>query len=139
MSQPPVHSRLFRTVGCAMCLAAVLATLEGHWMALQSFAWARMLSQYARQGSLLSAIAKTFDGRHPCDLCRVIKLGRQQEQQQNPQLPWVKLGESPDLICDLQLTSVPVPTLIAASPIPFVPDGHTDFLDSPPTPPPRAA
>jgi hypothetical protein len=137
MNKRPVKGRFFRTVGCAMCLMAMLAMLGGHWVALQSFAWARMVGQFARQESLTRAFAKTFDGRHPCALCVLIKESRQQEQRENQRLPLAKLGEAPDLLCDVELTRVPLPPVAATRAVPFVPRWHAGFLDSPPTPPPR--
>jgi len=139
MSQRPVQSRFFRAVGNAACLLAVLAMLGGHWVALQSIAWARMIGQYAREGSLGSAISKTFDGRHPCPLCLIVEQGRQQEERDQKNLPWVKLGKAFDLLCDLRPTPVPPPPLAATPAVPFVPGQLPDWLESPPTPPPRAA
>ena len=138
MNQRPARNGLIRKAGTIACLLAVLATLGGHWMALQSVAWVRMISQYSRQGSLASALCKTFDGRHPCDLCRSIQHGRQQEQKEHQDLPSVRLGETVDLLCDLRQPSVPLPPLAATPAVPFVPDCH-DALPAPPqAPPPRA-
>ena len=128
MNKRPVRGRFFRTVGTTACLLAVLATLGGHWAALQSFAWARMIGQYARQESLASAISKTFDGRHPCALCLVVQQGRQQEQRTHKDLPFLKLGQPPDLLCDLRTTPVPPPPTEASQAVSFVPRWHNDFL-----------
>ncbi len=137
MKQRPVQNRILKTVGSAACLLALLFMLGGHWLALQSIAWARMIHHYAREGSLASALCKTFDGRHPCVLCLFVQQGRQQEQRDLPNLPWVKSGEGPDLLCDLRLTLVPLPPSAASPAIPFVPHGHPALPDSPPRPPPR--
>jgi hypothetical protein len=63
-------------------LALVLVT-GGHWMALQSVAWAGMLIRYSQQGSVSQAILRTFDGQHPCRLCKVVREGRAEEQRQD--------------------------------------------------------
>jgi hypothetical protein len=139
MNPRPTQGRLFKTIGNIACVLAMLAMLGGHWAVLQSLAWARMLGQYAREGTLASALVKTFDGQHPCQLCLSIKHGQQQEQTQDKNLPLIKLGELPDLLCDYRPTPVPLPILEATDPIPFVPRGHRDFIDSPLTPPPRQA
>ncbi len=139
MNQRPVQNRWLKAVGTAACLVAVLATLGGHWMALQSFAWARMIGHYAREGSLASAISKTFDGRHPCTLCHIIQNGSQQEQRDPKSLPCLRLGEGPDLLCDLRQTAVPLPLLMVTFVIPFVPGSPPAFIPSPPKPPPRPA
>jgi hypothetical protein len=137
MNKRPRQSGFLRKMGSAACLLAVLATLGGHWVALQSLAWVRMIVQYSQQGSFTSALAKTFDGRHPCNLCVTIQQGRQQEQQEHQELPWVRLGEAFDLVCDLRPTSVPLPPVATFPAVAFVPSWHADFIDSPLTPPPR--
>ena len=139
MNEAPVKNRIFRAVGSAACLLAVMALLGGHWAVLQSFAWARMMGQFARQESLASALTKTFDGRHPCALCLVVQQGHQAEQRSQKDQPYLKLGNGPDLLCDLRTTPVPAPSMQARQAVPFVPGWHDDFLESPHTPPPRAA
>jgi hypothetical protein len=139
MNKRPIQSRYLKLVGSTACLLAVLATLGGHWMALQSVAWVRMISQYAREGSLAGALVKTFDGRHPCALCRVVQQGRQQEQEQNKNLPGLKADPTPELLCEVRPTTVPLPPATAAPAVPFVPRWHTDFSEPPPMPPPRLA
>ena len=44
-----------------------------------------MLLSYSRTGSLATAIAKTFDGRHPCLLCKAITKGEQGGKKQDYQ------------------------------------------------------
>jgi hypothetical protein len=139
MNQRSIKSRVFRIFGSSACLLAVLAMLGGHWVVLQSLAWARMIGQYSKDGSLASAIYKTFDGRHPCPLCLAIQEGRQQEQREQTNLPWVKLGEAPDALCEHPPTPISLPLMAHLFLIPFVPQGHPDFLEAPPKPPPRAA
>jgi hypothetical protein len=48
-------------------------------MALQSVAWSRMLVAYSRGGQFISAVTKTFDGRHPCSLCKQIQRAKNGE------------------------------------------------------------
>ncbi len=54
--------------------------LGGHWVALQSVAWVGMVIDYSKQASLTTALEKTFDGEHPCDLCKTVSKGRGEEQ-----------------------------------------------------------
>ena len=122
--------------GSAVCLVAVLATLGGHWLALQSFAWARMIRDYSEQASLGVAISKTFDGRHPCGLCLKIREGRQQESQEQ-KLPWLARDKSPDLFWDGRRVTVPLPPTAAAAAPSCREPLCAEFIDSPPTPPPR--
>jgi len=51
------------------------------WIALQGIAWTGMLISFARDGSLTEAVAKTFDGAHPCPLCKMVKKGIEAEQE----------------------------------------------------------
>lgn len=55
---------------------SLCAALGLHWAALQSLAWAGMLLSYSRSGNVAAAIVKTFDGNHPCSLCRAIGKSR---------------------------------------------------------------
>jgi hypothetical protein len=44
-----------------------------------------MLADHARMENFQTAIAKTFDGKHPCALCRQITQGRQSEKKSDQQ------------------------------------------------------
>lgn len=43
-------------------------------------AWIGMFAVNSREGSLSSALEKTFDGKHPCPLCEAVESGRDQER-----------------------------------------------------------
>jgi hypothetical protein len=140
MNKSPLRSRYLKIAGSAACLLALLGMLGGHWVLLQSAAWARMIGQYARQGSLTTALVKTFDGKHPCGLCLTIQHGRQQEQaQNNKSLPCHSRDKAPDLLCHGQRAVIPLPLVTTSLSVPASPGCRTDFIETPPTPPPRAA
>lgn len=61
-------------------LVALLQICGGHWLALQSLAWTQMLLNYSREAELSVAVAKTFDGQHPCGLCQTIAQGKKSER-----------------------------------------------------------
>jgi hypothetical protein len=42
-----------------------------------------MMVNYSCQGSIKDAMSKTFDGRHPCPLCKLVREGRKNEK--NPE------------------------------------------------------
>ena len=126
-------------MGCLAALLAVFVSGGGHWALLQSVAWARMLVSYSRTDSLADAVGKTFDGEHPCPMCKKIKADRERERQEQQPLPGASIAR---VIVDL--ASAP-----AAAAIPSVPQDAfqptaTDFLSpdelarQPPTPPPRS-
>jgi hypothetical protein len=62
-------------------LLVLFAASGGHWMMLQSVAWTRMLVAYSHDGQLVEALAKTFDGKHPCALCKTIQRAKDSEPQ----------------------------------------------------------
>lgn len=74
--------------------ACVLALSLGiHWTLLQTVAWTGMVISYSQRAPLREAISKTFDGKHPCALCKAIQKGRAAEQKRDSQqlTPSVKL------------------------------------------------
>lgn len=56
-----------------LLLLAVLITTNLHLPALQVAAWASMLIDYSRDHSLSVAVDMTFDGDHPCPMCKSIE------------------------------------------------------------------
>jgi hypothetical protein len=74
----------------------LILSLSLHWALLQTLAWTGMILKYSRNASFPVAIAKTFDGRHPCALCKTIQQGRaeqkKQDQQQVKPTPKLDLG-----------------------------------------------
>jgi hypothetical protein len=62
-------------------IAAALAFSIGlHWGFLQSVAWVGMVVNYSHDGSFGEALQKTFDGKHPCYLCKAIAEGKKSEK-----------------------------------------------------------
>jgi len=55
-----------------LCLALGL-----QWALLQGIAWTGMFISFAREGSMIEAVEKTFDGQHACELCKKVKEGTQ--------------------------------------------------------------
>ena len=47
---------------------------------LQTVAWASMIVDYSRNGALTEAVEKTFDGRHPCRICKEIEKERMEKK-----------------------------------------------------------
>ncbi len=65
--------------GHLVLIVALLGATGTHWAVLQSVAWATMLADNARTEPLQTALAETFDGQHPCSLCKQIAKGTQSE------------------------------------------------------------
>lgn len=116
-----------------LLLAVTLITaIGGHWALLQSVAWVGMFANNARQGSLTEALEKTFDGNHPCGLCKVVAAGKKAEQKETI----VKVEAKLDFWLE------PVSALLDAPPPAGQPviraETFSPRVESPPTPPPRA-
>jgi hypothetical protein len=78
-------------------VVAMLALALGfHSMLLQSVAWMGMIVGYSCAAPLPQAVAKTFDGRHPCPLCKLLRAEKKAESTQAAPQPLVKF----DLIAD---------------------------------------
>ena len=80
---PIVNSLLknpLRFVGIIFMAMALFSLAGGHWAVLQSVAWANMIHNYSTQGSLSSAVEKTFSGKYRCSLCKKISEAKQQEK-----------------------------------------------------------
>jgi hypothetical protein len=113
-------------------LVLALACCIGlHWAFFQSLAWSSMLAENLRRDSLAQAVTHTFDGQHPCPLCKAIADGKKSEKK-NEYAPYCKTLEFPPAAQDFDLT---VPARCA-------PPSRADIFaktlsESPPTPPPR--
>ena len=69
-------------IGRTLALIALLNFAGAHWIVLQSIAWSSMVAKRARHFHLAEAVQKTFDGAHPCSLCKGIS--RAQEKERKP-------------------------------------------------------
>jgi len=54
-------------------LLVMLVITNLHLPVLQVGAWAGMLVEYSRGNTFIDAMEMTFDGDHPCEMCKVIK------------------------------------------------------------------
>jgi hypothetical protein len=125
--------------GRVMLVLALSLSLGAQWALLQTVAWTGMLISYTQAVGLVAGVSATFDGKHPCQLCLIIKKARATESQpdpQNNQENWVKVEK---LIAVLAANPASLRNLVdlhfAASLylMPFA------WSEPPPKPPPRAA
>ena len=58
-----------------------MVSIGAHWALLQTVAWTGMIISYSQDATLAEAISMTFDGEHPCKMCKVVKEGRKAEQE----------------------------------------------------------
>ncbi len=124
-------SNVFRCIGRIVTIFALCCAIGLQWLTLQSIAWTAMIVDYSKRGSLCEAIARTFDGAHPCSLCHIVEKGKTTEKKSDLQLLTPKI----DMICTKRaITLVPL--------IAYVDYAAGDFSvfkigESPPVPPPR--
>ncbi len=60
--------------------ALLLALLmQGPAMLVQEVAWVNMLVTYTQERGLKRGVIETFDGEHPCELCKTAEKMRQQK------------------------------------------------------------
>ena len=115
-------------------MAVALACSIGlHWAFLQSVAWTTMLVNNLTANPVSTAIERTFDGEHPCPLCKAIAKGRKAEKKTDTLISLKKLealNQSAGLL------------IAAPAAYPRI-EGRQSFAATvptpPPTPPPRAA
>jgi len=117
--------------GQILMIIALLALNGAHWVTLQTVAWTAMFAENLRTGSLDEAVTKTFDGRHPCCLCKRIAAGRKSESKTEFSFSLKKLEFASEKI---------VITLTPPTQFNFLPhiDAQTSGLvTKPDVPPPR--
>jgi hypothetical protein len=67
-------------VGNCFLIIALLMATNSQWFVLQSIAWASMIVRYSEKAPLEVALMHTFDGKHPCCMCKAIAAARKSEQ-----------------------------------------------------------
>ena len=123
---------MFARLGKILLVAALICAIGGRWIMLQSVAWAGMLADNARNCAISDAIVKTFDGKHPCALCKRIEQGRQSEKQADLQTGLKKLEFARE-----------VTVFFIGAPVDFYLQGEQRatavlLAETPPVPPPRS-
>lgn len=117
--------------GRFLAVVALVTTTGLHWPVLQSVAWMGMVVTYSENAPIKEALVKTFDGKHPCCLCKAIAAAKKSEKKTEFTAPVQKL-EFPPVKENF--------VLIVPSRFQPPPQANT-FADSltqkPPTPPPR--
>ncbi|HEY0549306.1 MAG TPA: hypothetical protein VGF13_06855 [Verrucomicrobiae bacterium] len=74
---------MFIRGGKWLVVLALVITTGGHWFLLQSAAWVGMAVSYSQSDSFATALKKTFDGDHPCNLCKMVKAGKASEKKRD--------------------------------------------------------
>lgn len=113
--------------------AALACSIGLHWGFLQPIAWTTMLVGNLSKSSLPEALQRTFDGKHPCALCKAIAEGKKAERKSHAILALKKFeGMS-------QAAATVIPPPAAFPPIESAHAVLETVPRTPPTPPPRTA
>lgn len=86
---------MFARLGKIFLVLALVAMLGAHWAALQAIAWTTMLADNLHSNSFRDAVTETFDGSHPCRICKAIAAGKQSEKKTDFSFPSQKLEFPP--------------------------------------------
>jgi hypothetical protein len=112
-------------------LALVLST-GLHWAALQTVAWTTMFASNLQSDSFVQAVSKTFDGQHPCCLCKAIAAAKKSGKKSAAVLPGLKMEFT--LVAGKISLFPPAPSALVLKN-----DILAEFFaDKPPLPPPRS-
>jgi hypothetical protein len=122
---------VFVRLGKCLVVISLVATLGAHWALLQTVAWTTMLAENLRTHSLSESVARTFDGKYPCPICKAIAAGKKSEKKNEFTLQMQKLEfppakENPVLIAPANFQLLPQANCFAES-----------LTQKPLTPPPR--
>jgi len=122
---------VFVRFGKIFVVVALIAATGAHWALLQTVAWTTMLADNLRTHSLSESVARTFDGKYPCPICKAIAAAKKSEKKNEFTLQTQKL-EFPPVKEN--------PVLFAPSDFQLLPQANffTEPLTQKPlTPPPR--
>jgi hypothetical protein len=73
----------------------LILLMQGPAMLVQEVAWVNMLVTYTQERGLKRGIIETFDGEHPCEMCKTAQKLRQQSD--NPEEPAAPQKTRPNL------------------------------------------
>lgn len=117
----------------ATAVILLVLSLGLHWTLLQTVAWTGMVINYSRGSSLDQAISMTFDGEHPCPMCKAIKQGKSEERERNQEI--TKSGK-----LELALPWTRVAFIFGSTPEAIAPPALSILhsrIQTPPSPPPK--
>jgi hypothetical protein len=111
---------VFARIGKVFLVFALVTMLGAHWALLQTVAWTTMLADNLCTHSVAEAVTQTFDGDHPCDLCKAIAAGKQSEKKtdlsfQPQKLEFPPAHENPLVFAPSQFQLLPLENSSAKS------------------------
>jgi hypothetical protein len=119
-----------------MMALALFVAIGGPLAVLQGVAWTTMIRDYSRTGSVTAAVEKTFDGKHPCAMCKKIASQRSHEEKAPVS---VKAEKKAEVFIALGAAIVPLPIVRSFSYPPHPLVNVPEHLSAPPVPVPISA
>jgi hypothetical protein len=114
-----------------LIVLALASSIGLHWAFLQVVAWTGMVISYSQDRPVTEAVSDTFDGQHPCKLCKQIAKGKNAEKKAEYQFESIKV----------KFAYAPTAFIFSTPPLFWeLPTSHesADLLThAPPVPPPR--
>jgi len=125
-----------RPIMTMMMAVALFMVAGGHWAMLQSVAWAGMVKDFSRTGSIVEAVTKTLDGKHPCSMCKKIASAQAHEEKAPAS---VKVDKKSEVFVKASGAVLPIPVArpYVYGPVPFI--QMPERFVSPPVPVPISA
>jgi hypothetical protein len=111
---------VFVRFGKIFVVVALIAATGAHWAVLQSVAWTTMLANNLCTHSLSESVARTFDGKFPCPICKAIASAKKSEKKseftlQTQKLEFPPAKENPVLIAPSNFRLLPQMNFFAES------------------------
>lgn len=142
MTLSPNHPRDLRFLRFILVLTGCLHLCGGHYGVVQMFAWGKMIVDYSSEKGVVAAVSDTFDGEHPCELCKSIAKAKKDDTKL-PRPPAKTDGKGFELknFLPAKLAGLSEPRPDPYRPAPFLSpeDAKLRFLPRPEMPPPRLA
>jgi hypothetical protein len=91
--------KTFHLIRLVLLLVATL-TMGLHYAVVQMVGWVNMTVEYSQSAPLSEALVMTFDGKHPCELCKLVanELGKSDQDDRRAPEKEVEL-KLPPVIC----------------------------------------
>src|SRR3954464_13955867 len=133
LAPPPIGCSVLLRCTRLLTVLLLCSSLGAHWFVLQSIAWRTMVFRYSQECSVTEALANTFDGEHPCGLCKHIQKSKNKSDQQPNSF---SISKKIDLRFTAARPNLFPPTHFELQ---SAPDQRALIrTDTPPVPPPRA-
>jgi hypothetical protein len=84
MGCPYRTTSLLKAAARFLMIVALMISIGAHWGVLQVAAWANMINVYSEEKGLWEGLKDTFDGEHPCEMCKKLGAEKKEEQQKAP-------------------------------------------------------